>query len=171
MPKQRSTKNAPAKNAPAKNAAKPQLYAFEVFLASGPVSEAFVEKNPVISRSIEMPGNQTFADLHEAIFDAYDREEEHMYEFQIGGKGPNDPNARRYVSDPDDTDAAGYAGDTRIDAAGLQAEAVFGYWFDYGDDWWHQVNVVSISPDVPKGKYPKVTKKVGASPPQYPEDL
>lgn len=31
------------------------------------------------------------------IFDAFDREEEHMYEFQPAGKGPMDPKARRYV--------------------------------------------------------------------------
>lgn len=168
MPKQRTTKKTRTKNATAKT---PQLYTFDVYLISGPLSEKFIKKNPVVSRTIEIPGDQTFVDLHAAIFDAFGREEEHMYEFQIGGKGPQDPDAKRYVSDPHDADAAGYAGDTRIDAVGLQAEQAFGYWFDYGDDWWHQINVVSISPDVPKAKYPKVTKKVGASPPQYPEDL
>jgi hypothetical protein len=166
MPKQRTTKKAPAKNA-----GTPQLFTFEVALISGPLSEKFIKKNPVVARTIEMPGNQTFADLHEAFFDAYDREDEHMYEFQFGGRGPNEPDARCYVSDPENADAAGYVGDTRIDAVGLQAEEAFGYWFDYGDDWWHQVNLVSISPDVPKGTYPNVTEKVGASPPQYPEDL
>jgi hypothetical protein len=43
----------------------------------------------------------------------------------------------------------------------------FGYWFDFGDDWWHQVQVLSIADDSPKKKYPCITKKVGASPPQY----
>ena len=43
----------------------------------------------------------------------------------------------------------------------------FGYWFDFGDDWWHQINVLEIDDTVPEGKYPKVTKRVGKSPPQY----
>ncbi|MCX5677188.1 MAG: hypothetical protein NTX87_19550 [Planctomycetota bacterium] len=43
----------------------------------------------------------------------------------------------------------------------------FGYWFDFGDDWWHQINVVAIADEALRGKYPKVTKRVGASPPQY----
>ena len=72
MPKQRTTKKAPAKNA-----ATPQLYTFEVALISGPLSEKFIKKNPVIARTIEMTGDQTFADLHKAIFNAYDRAKVH----------------------------------------------------------------------------------------------
>ena len=43
----------------------------------------------------------------------------------------------------------------------------FGYWFDFGDDWWHQINVVAIEEKVKRGKYPKVVKRTGKSPPQY----
>ncbi len=45
----------------------------------------------------------------------------------------------------------------------------FGYWFDFGDDWWHQIDVVESVAPAPKGKYPKITNRVGASPPQYAE--
>jgi type 1 glutamine amidotransferase len=76
---------------------KDALYTMEVFIIGGPVSEKFIERNPVISRSIEIQGDQTLEDFHQAIFDAFEREEEHMYEFQIGGKWPNDPKAKRYV--------------------------------------------------------------------------
>lgn len=41
------------------------------------------------------------------------------------------------------------------------------HWFDFGDDWWHQINVVKIEDAAPRGRYPKVTKRVGESPPQY----
>ena len=44
-----------------------------------------------------------------------------------------------------------------------------GYWFDFGDDWWHQINVLGIDTKIPPGKYPKVAKRVGQSPPQYPD--
>src|SRR5207253_7941149 len=73
------------------------LYALEVFIISGPMTDSFIKKNKVISRTIQIRGDQTLEDLHHAIFEAFDREEEHMYEFQIGGKGPMDPKARRYV--------------------------------------------------------------------------
>jgi hypothetical protein len=74
-----------------------RIYTFEAFIMSGPITERFAQKNKVISRTIQIRGEQTLEDLHHAIFEAFDREEEHMYEFQIGGKGPMDPKARRYV--------------------------------------------------------------------------
>jgi hypothetical protein len=46
---------------------------------------------------------------------------------------------------------------------------MFAYWFDYGDDWWHRIDVVRIADEAPKGKYPRVTERVGESPPQYPD--
>ena len=147
-----------------------QLYTFEIALISGPLSEKFIKKNPVVSRTIAIRDDHTFEDLHRAIFDAFEREEEHMFEFQIGGKGPQDPSAQCYVSDAENAEAAGYVGDTRIDAAGLHEEMAFGYWFDYGDDWWHQVSVLSITEPIPKGRYPNVTRRTGASPPQYPDE-
>jgi hypothetical protein len=61
------------------------------------MTESFLKKNRVVSRTIQIRGDQTLAELHRAIFDAFDREEEHMYEFQIGGEGPMDPRARRHV--------------------------------------------------------------------------
>ena len=58
-----------------------------VFIVGGPVRDDFIEQNPVISRTIEIQGNQTLENLHYGIFGAFEREEEHMYEFQIGGEG------------------------------------------------------------------------------------
>jgi len=52
-------------------------------------------------------------------------------------------------------------------ARSTRGKAAFGYWFDFGDDWWHQINVVATEDAAPRGKYPKVTKRVGKSPPQY----
>src|SRR6516164_9006413 len=73
-----------------------RLYTLEVFIISGPITEKFAKKNPVISRTIQIRGDQTLQDLHHAIFDAFGRSDEHMYEFQFG-KGPMDPKAPRYV--------------------------------------------------------------------------
>src|SRR5262249_7424363 len=73
-----------------------RLYTLEVFLLSGPITAQFARKNPVVSRIIQVRGDQTLQDLHHAIFDAFGRWEEHMYEFQFG-KGPMDPKGPRYV--------------------------------------------------------------------------
>jgi hypothetical protein len=73
------------------------IYTLEVFLIDGPITKKFARKNRVVSRTIQIRGSQTLKDLHQIIFKAFNREEEHAYEFQIGGKGPMDPNARSYV--------------------------------------------------------------------------
>jgi hypothetical protein len=153
-----------------------RLYTLEVFLLSGPITETFARKNPVVSRTIQMRGDQTLEDLHHAIFDAFCRWEEHMYEFQFG-KGPMDPKGPRYVLPSaygtdlgDEKPPAGRVDQTTLDSLGLEVGRSFGYWFDFGDDWWHQVNVEAIEDKVPRGKFPKVTKKVGKSPPQYADE-
>jgi hypothetical protein len=149
------------------------LYTLEVFLIGGPVTEKFAKRNPVISRTIRIRGDQTLKDLHHAIFDAFDRWEEHMYEFQFG-KGPNDPKNKRYVLrgafEARERNVAGDVTETLIDSLGLKVDQAFGYWFDFGDDWWHQINVLAVDDKVPKGKYPKVVKRVGKSPPQYADE-
>jgi hypothetical protein len=145
------------------------LYTLEVFITSGPVTRKFIKKNPIISRTLEIRGDQTLEDLHQAIFEAFDREEEHMYEFQFGGKGPNDPQAKRY-SLPDPGEEAGDVTQTTLDALKLKRDEIFGYWFDFGDDWWHQVNVLGVEQKTPSGVYPKVIARIGQSPPQYIDD-
>lgn len=148
----------------------PRLYTLEVFIINGPISEKFLKRNREISRTIQIRGDQTLEALHHAIFDAFDRWDEHMYEFQFG-KGPNDPKGQRYVLphafDRSERNIAGDVAQAMIDSLGLKVDQAFGYWFDFGDDWWHRINVVAVEEKAPKGKYPKVTKRVGKSPPQY----
>ena len=153
-----------------------RLYTLEVFLLSGPITEKFAKKNPVISRTIQLRGDQTLEDLHHAIFDAFGRWDEHMYEFQFG-KGPMDPKAPRYVlpsaygsESGEKNPPAGRVDQATIESLGLEVGRSFGYWFDFGDDWWHQINVEAIEDKVPEGKFPKVTKREGKSPPQYADE-
>lgn len=99
-----------------------------------------------------------------------------MYEFQFG-KGPMDPEAKRYVLPAafdgitgESNPAAGRVDQTRLDALGLTVGQSFGYWFDFGDDWWHQINVEAIEDAAPRGRFPRVVKQIGPNPPQYPDD-
>ena len=152
-----------------------RLYELEVFLISGPVSATFAKKNRVVSRTILIRDDQTLEDLHHATFEAYGRWEEHAYEFQFG-KGPMDPKGLSYVL-PTAFEVglgkgkrpAGRVDLTTIESLGLEVGRTFGYWFDFGDDWWHQINVMQIRDSVPAGHYPKIIKGQGENPPQYQE--
>jgi hypothetical protein len=151
-----------------------RLFTLEVFIIDGPMTEEFCEANPEVSRKIEMRGDQTLGELHEAIFKGFDRDDPHMFEFQVGGKGPMDPKAKKYVLPMamedkwDDTPKKDLTM-TTIGSLQLEIDDSFGYWFDFGDDWWHQINIVSISDSAPERKYPRIVARTGDSPPQYPD--
>ncbi len=156
--------------------ADPRLFTLEAFLVGGPVEESFRKRNPVVSRTIEIRAGQTLEELHEALFAAFDRWDHHYYEFQVGGKGPMDLKSRRYTIHPADEGAgvlpaeSGLVSRTSVGSLGLKVGDAFGYWFDFGDDWWHQVNVKAIAARSPRGRFPRPTARVGESPPQYPEE-
>ena len=174
----RTTKPTKRRTKAQQTAAKPRprkkrVFTLQVAILRGPMTESFARKNPVISRTIEARGDHTLADLHRAIFDAFDREDQHLYEFQFGGKRPMDPKSRRYgppmaMVDPfGEEEGSADAERTTLDSLGPKIGDVFGYWFDFGDDWWHQIAVLAIAEGAPRGRLPKVTRRVGESPPQY----
>ena len=43
----------------------------------------------------------------------------------------------------------------------MKPERAFGYWFDFGDDWYHQVQVERIEQAISTVTYPRVIKRVG----------
>ncbi len=158
--------NQPVRPTVAPAAPPASLYVVSVSLMSGPVSEKFANKE--INRVIEIRGDQTLEELHHAIFQAFDRFDQHMYEFPFG-KGPFDPAGPNYGIPGPEPAKKGYgdARTTKLDDLGLKPERAFGYWFDFGDDWFHQVQVERIEQAIPTVTYPRVIKRVGKSPPQY----
>ena len=132
----------------------------------GPVSAKFANKE--VSRVIEIRGDQTLEQLHHAIFKAYDRFDEHMYQFQFG-KRPFDPDGLNFgvAGAKPGKKGEGDARTTKLDDLDLKQGRAFGYWFDFGDDWFHQVQVDRIEQAIPTVTYPRVIKRVGKSPPQY----
>ena len=153
------------------------LYTLEVFILEGLMTEKLVKANPsLVSRTIEILGLQTLEQLHRAIFRAFDRWDDcHLYEFQFGTR-PHDPNGDRYgIHFPDERplgpfNVATLAGDvakTSIDSLGLAVGRAFGYRFDFGDEWYHQISVTAIGDAEPEVRYPRVIARVGESPPQH----
>jgi Plasmid pRiA4b ORF-3-like protein/LexA DNA binding domain len=159
-------RNTPRRPAVPPAAPPANLYVVSVYLMGGPTSEKFANKE--ISRVIEIRGDQTLEQLHQAIFKAYDRWQEHLYEFQLG-KRPFDPRGPNYgIVGPDASKKKyGDASTTKLDDLGLKQYRAFGYWFDFGEDWFHQVQVERIEQAIPTVTYPRVIKRVGKSPPQY----
>jgi hypothetical protein len=134
---------------------------------------------PKLYRTIEVSENCTFDDIHDAIFNAFDRYDHHLYSFFITRKDTT--NIRSIYDAPEVThpqnveDIMGFGkrkkstAKTRIGDVGLNEKDVFHYLFDFGDDWWHRIRVQNITETKSKKKHIKLIKSFGESPPQYPD--
>jgi tetratricopeptide (TPR) repeat protein len=124
---------------------------------------------PDIWRIIDIKGNQMLSSLHKAIFKAFDRFEEHQYSFFLSNK-PYDRGSEYSSPGIGDDGTVKLASRIRIDSVELYGGRKFLYLFDYGDEWWHEIELMSVTERVTRAKYPRVVKKQGKSPPQYPKE-
>ncbi|MGD9209366.1 MAG: hypothetical protein PVI90_01250 [Desulfobacteraceae bacterium] len=132
-----------------------------------------------LHRIIEATENCTFSDLHEAIFHAFDKYDPHLYSFFMTKQDTKSlPKiyASPEITHPDNVVSImsierkrKSACQTLLSSVGLEENDIFHYLFDFGDDWWHRIEVLSII-DIPmKNKYIRMIRAMGISPPQYPE--
>ena len=134
---------------------------------------------PRLYRLIDISSSATLEDLHEAIFDAFNRYDPHLYSFFMTRQDTK--NVRTIYNAPETTHpqnvqaAMGFgpsrrsAAKTRLGDLDLAEKEVFHYLFDFGDDWWHRIRVERITEVPGRTKTITLVKRVGASPPQYPE--
>jgi len=133
-----------------------------------------------IYRQIDISSEQTLEELHDIIFDAFDREDEHLYSFYLTRKPMrstiNIYNFPEYsiINEFDDdlsfrSNEKFDAEDTRIVSLKMKEKQKMYYIFDFGDSWWHEITLLSTSEIENISDLPKIVKKVGDSPPQYPD--
>jgi len=134
---------------------------------------------PRVYRTIEISDNCTFDDLHAIIFEAFDRYDPHLYSFFLTGK--NTKSTAQIYNSPEIThpqnveDFMGFgrkkpsAARKRIGDIDLAEIGTFHYLFDFGDDWWHTIRVLSVRNEKVRKKIKRIVKSAGESPPQYPE--
>ena len=128
-----------------------------------------------IWRTIALRGDQTLEHLHEQIFSAFNRGDDHLYSFYFPKaprrRGPV-VHPREYVAPVSFADSGPGtctfdAGSTPLDTLHLEVGQIFEYLFDYGDCWWHQIAVERIGPVVDGRQYPVLVETHGKSPRQY----
>ena len=130
------------------------------------------------SRTLALRGDQTLDHLHEAIFQAFDRSDPHLYSFYMPkrpqrGTHPG-TKVREYTApegyegpDPFGGQVTYDAARVRLDALGLKVGQRFEYLFDFGDSWEHEISVEAIGPAHGTVGYPQLIESRGASPRQY----
>lgn len=143
----------------------PQLFTLEATLLSGPLPESFARRNPTVARTLLARGDQTLHELHLALTAAFGLDAGPGYEFRRG-RGLSDSDDVRYVP-PDAFDAADPSGTAvstvRLDELGPDVGGLT-YWLEDGG-WWFAIAVAAVEGGVSRGKYPRVTARVGRNPP------
>ncbi len=112
---------------------------------------------------IEMRADQTLHDLHHAILDAADFDEDHLYSFYMSGQAWD--KATEYSRGPD----ARHSSNERISNLPLRMKQRFLYLYDYGDQHEFDVQIIATSADTLRGRYPKIVERHGKMLSQYPD--
>ncbi len=124
---------------------------------------------PPIWRRIQVPETYTFWDLHVAIQDAMSWVDYHLHQFTIphpltGGKEEiGIPEDKNHVFDDMDV-IPGWK--QRIALWFKEENRIADYWYDFGDDWHHRVELEKILPKEEGVNYPICIKGRRACPPE-----
>jgi hypothetical protein len=135
---------------------------------------------PDIWRRIRISANLTLSELHEAIYEAYDRVDDHMFCFYLTKPGSRGRSALRdaveYAHPYTVEDAPNwlsnpplYAHEGVLAELGLKTRRKFYYLWDFGDEWWHTVKVEQTLHDEPQGCEYEILEKHGESPDEFRE--
>ena len=110
-----------------------------------------------------MSHENTFEELHLAIQEAFNFDNDHLYEFYIGG-------SRRtakiiFTGDP----SGGIENDITLGEMAIYKGQKIKYVFDFGDMWEFDITVTNIDKNVPIPVKPEIIEIKGEAPEQYPD--
>ncbi len=111
---------------------------------------------PPVWRRLQVPSTTSLAELHDMIQAAMGWYDCHLHQFEVNGVHYAD--TEHMLEDTTD--------EARRTLAGMQAGDRFAYWYDFGDDWWHDILVESVDPADPALNYPRCVTGRRAGPPE-----
>lgn len=122
------------------------------------------DSKPPIWRRIVVPSKINLYELHHVIQRVMDWEGFHLYDFIPNPSGPPLPDE---IGNQDNPDIA-IANMKRVtlDRCLTAPKQRMFYWYDFGDDWMHDVLLEKILPFNSEEKYPRCLKGKGACPPE-----
>ena len=122
-----------------------------------------VDTEPAIWRRVEVASALTLKDLHAVIQAVMGWENSHLYQFHVG---------RQTIDGPGMGDI-GFSSQRNITAARVGLDELiegrikrFGYLYDMGDSWEHELRIEKLLPADPNARYPRYIDGAGACPPE-----
>lgn len=130
---------------------------------------AKLEDVPRVSAQVAVRSDQHLTALHDALQEAFGWFDDHLYSFWLDGRywGDRDGEYTR----PDGLDDLGdpvRTADVAIESLGIELGQRVAYVFDFGDEWRVRLTLKAVD-DEDGGEYPRVLKRLGQAPPQYPD--
>jgi hypothetical protein len=129
-----------------------------------------------VKRRIGVRSDQTLADLHFALQDAFGWDNEHLYAFWLDGRfwsldateysHPQHAKAQNPNGKLWDMPETKSADAERLESLELEHDQKIAYSFDFGDEWRVELTVADIAAD-DGGRYPALLQSIGKAPPQY----
>lgn len=123
-----------------------------------------IETEPVVWRTIQVPENYSFYDLHVAITDAMGWEDCHLHEFTVYPKN-KEKRARIGIPSDDEVDDLGAGWEIKLrDYFGRNKSCHYTY--DFGDGWKHEILFQGAFDCEKTDKYPRCIDGENACPPE-----
>ena len=123
-------------------------------------------------RDIELPSNGSLEDLAEAIIGAFGFDFDHAFGFysSLGHRYHDAKERYELFADLGQADE-GVRGvrRTRLSTVFPEPGKQMLFLYDYGDEWRFKVELIGLGRKEPNAAYPRVVKRVGEAPPQYPD--
>ncbi|NVJ28575.1 plasmid pRiA4b ORF-3 family protein [Myxococcus sp. AM011] len=121
---------------------------------------------PVIWRELLVRSDMPLSKLHDVLQEAFGWNHSHMHVFE-------DTSRRRYGDMAGEADDRGFGGDASlrdereysVSDIAPRARSLFGYIYDFGDDWVHRRRVKKVQPAEPGKRYPACVAGARAAPP------
>ena len=110
-------------------------------------------------------GDRPLTALHDAIQEAFGWYDDHLYSFWLDGEFWGDDETE--FTSPVAPDRGVRTADVPLDELDLAPGARLAYVFDFGDEW--RVRLTLRGTEASEGApYPRVLRRTGQAPPQYP---
>lgn len=126
-----------------------------------------------IYRDIELDGGASLHDLAAAIVGSFGFDFDHAFGFYSGKTRETlmraHPKYELFVDMGEGEDGALSVEQTRVATAFPQVGHAMIFYFDYGDDWMFQVELLATGEKASGAGYPRVVATHGKAPQQYPD--
>lgn len=122
------------------------------------------EDAPGVYRVFEFSARHTLYDVHAAIQEAFELDDDHPHAFYMSGRHWD---TKSEVEGPDAFGAGGRTPGTRLHELSLEAGKRFAYVFDFGEELWHELEVQTITETEKPPVKPQQIESVGDAPSQY----